>query len=155
MQGFNDKELERGNQNQQVSSDRIHEYGARAYADIGQWKQAVNTIACISSRHMVGDGMVSFGSKLINRLILEETKTNQKNVENVGIKEVDMFYNSIDSSESSFALELALLQPLSLLSPESSVLHSSLLLLSASPSHTGIIIYSYVYMYKYHAYPYQ
>lgn len=139
----NEKELERGNQNQ-VSSDRIHEYGARAYADSREWSKAVAAIACISGRHMAGDGMVSFSSKLINRLIIEEKKIKKKEKSLELISPLNLVDSSdgIDSDESSFATELALLQPLSLLSLESPILHSSLLQLSASPLHTDLVIQS-------------
>lgn len=142
-----DKEIERGYQSQ-LSSDRIHEYGARAYAASGDWRKAVTAIACISGRHLVSDGMISFSSKLINRLILEETKKSEKSPKIVSSKGSLGSFDSIDSSgemtgeNCSFATELALLQPLSLLPADSSILHSSLLQLSASPLYIDLVIES-------------
>ena len=120
--------------------NRIHEYGARAFADNEEWEKAVLAVACIGERHLATDALVLFNSRLLSRLVRLEDESSSKSLDDESVSKGSDRTERYSSSRRGLALELALLQPLHLLPPECSILHSCLFQMSSSPGHTDRLI---------------
>ena len=98
--------------------DRIHEYGARAFAVSREWSRAVAAVSSIGERHLASDALSLFSSKMLDRIVKSVSKSPE-----------------VTASYGALALKLSLLQPLHLLPSNSPLLSECLLQLSSHPEH--------------------
>ena len=132
-----------------AASDRIHEYGARAFAVSRDWDRAVHAVACIGEMHLATPPLILFNTELLERLVKLDVVSKQV-PEAITWGANSSFADTTssqrrtgnDSSTISLATELAILQPLHLLATECPLLQSSLLLMGTSLMHADRLIAS-------------
>lgn len=126
--------------------DRIHEYGARAFAEIENWGEIVTAMGFISDDHLVTPSVIDFSNKLLEKLLeqhLQQEKLRGSAVtdgmpsEQQRSKKAHLDLKNVQHQT---ALDIALLQPLVALSVNNALLHISLLVISASPKHVQVAL---------------
>lgn len=134
--------------------NRIHEYGARAFAASREWEQAVLAVGRIEEKHLSSPQMVSFCTQLLDRLVAlnvpsatqQFTELSAASVEQMSNTPDDVDVSTDSDSDSdigcdgSAALAFALSLPLATMPTDSPLLHASLLVMSACPSNVEAVI---------------
>jgi hypothetical protein len=125
--------------------NRLHEYGARAFAVSREWEQAVLAVGRIEEKHLSSPQMVSFCTQLLDRLValnvpsadrplIEQSAASGEQISNTPETDVDV------GCYRSAALDFALSLPLITMPADSPLLHTSLLVMSACPSNVQAVI---------------
>ena len=129
--------------------DRIHEYGARAFAEIENWGETVTAMGFISDNHLVTPSVMDFSTKLLEKLLEQHLQQEQQEKlrgsavtdgmpsEQQRSKKAHLDLKNVQHQT---ALDIALLQPLVALSVNNALLHISLLVISASPAHVQVAL---------------
>jgi hypothetical protein len=125
--------------------NRIHEYGARAFAESREWEQAVLAVGRIEEKHLSSPQLVSFCTQLLDRLValnvpsadrplIAQSAASGEQISNTPETDVDV------GCYRSAALDFALSLPLITMPADSPLLHASLLVMSACPSNVQAVI---------------
>lgn len=133
--------------------NRIHEYGARAFAVSREWEQAVLAVGRIEEKHLSSPQMVPFCTQLLDRLLtlnvpsVTRPLTEQSVASGAVISSTSETNVNVDidididiGCDRSAALDFALSLPLDTMPADCPLLHASLLVMSACPSNAEAVI---------------